>query len=83
MPKLSRVTKVEVRFLFLVLVFDFNLTEFSAVILEKGLLLNDNVGSSVYISIVCTKKNNKNTKRKGGRKSTRLKCCGVFKIFGS
>ena len=38
MPKLCRVIKVNVNFLFLVLVFHFNLFEFSATILEKGLL---------------------------------------------
>ena len=38
MLKLCRVTKVKVLFLVLVYVFDFNLFEFSAAILEKGLL---------------------------------------------
>ena len=38
MPKLCRVTKVKVLFLILVYVFNFNLFEFSAAILEKGLL---------------------------------------------
>ena len=38
MLKLCRVTKVKVLFLVLVYVFDFNLIEFSAAILEKGLL---------------------------------------------
>ena len=37
MPKLCRVTKVKVLFLVLVYVFNFNLFEFSAAILEKGL----------------------------------------------
>ena len=40
MLKLCRVTKVKVLFLVLVYVFNFNLIEFSAAILEKGLLLN-------------------------------------------
>ena len=38
MLKLCRVTKVKVFFLVLVYVFNFNLFEFSAAILEKGLL---------------------------------------------
>ena len=38
MLKLCRVTKVKVLFLDLVYVFNFNLFEFSAAILEKGLL---------------------------------------------
>ena len=38
MLKLCRVTKVKVLFLALVYVFNFNLFEFSAAILEKGLL---------------------------------------------
>ena len=38
MLKLCRVTNVKVRFLVLVNVFNFNLFEFSAAILEKGLL---------------------------------------------
>ena len=38
MLKLCRVTKVKVLFLVLVYVFNFNLFEFSAAILEKGLL---------------------------------------------
>ena len=38
MLKLYRVTKVKVFFLVLVYVFNFDLCEFSAVILEKGLL---------------------------------------------
>ena len=38
MPKLCRVTKVKVLFLFPVFVFNFNLFEFSAAILEKDLL---------------------------------------------
>ena len=38
MLKLCRVTIVKVLFLVLVYVFNFNLFEFSAVILEKGLL---------------------------------------------
>ena len=37
MPKLCRVTNVKVLFLFPVLIFNFNLFEFSAAILEKGL----------------------------------------------
>ena len=41
MLKLCRVTKVKVLFLVLVYVFNFNLFEFSAAILEKGLLLNN------------------------------------------
>ena len=40
MLKLCRVTKVRVFFLVLVYVFNFDLSEFSAAILEKGLLLN-------------------------------------------
>ena len=36
-PKLCRVTKVKVFFLVLVYVFNFDLFEFSAAILEKGL----------------------------------------------
>ena len=39
MLKLGRVTKVEVLFLVLVYVFNFDLFEYSAAILEKGLLL--------------------------------------------
>ena len=39
MLKLCKVTKVKVLFLVLVYVFNFNLFEFSATILEKGLLL--------------------------------------------
>ena len=38
MLKLGRVTKVKVLFLVLVYVFNFDLFEFSAAILEKGLL---------------------------------------------
>ena len=38
MPKRCRVTKVKVLFLFLVLAFNFNLLEFSAAVLVKGLL---------------------------------------------
>ena len=38
MLKLCRVTKVKVLFLVLVYVFNFNLFEFSAAILKKGLL---------------------------------------------
>ena len=38
MPKLCRVTKVKVRFLVVVYVFNFKLFELSATILEKGLL---------------------------------------------
>ena len=40
MLKLSRVTKVKVLFLVLVLVFNFELIQFSAAILEKGLLVD-------------------------------------------
>ena len=40
MLKLCRVTKVKVLFLVLVYVFNFNLLEFSAAILEKGLLIH-------------------------------------------
>ena len=40
MLKLGRVTKVKVLFLVLVYVFNFDLFEFSAAILEKGLLQN-------------------------------------------
>ena len=39
---LDRVTKVKVLYLVLVYVFNFNLFEFSAAILEKGLLWNTN-----------------------------------------
>ena len=39
MLKLGRVTKVKVLFLVVVYVFNFDLIEFSAAILEKGLLL--------------------------------------------
>ena len=39
MLKLCKVTKVKVLFLVLVYVFNFNLFEFSAAILEKGLLV--------------------------------------------
>ena len=39
MLNLCRVTKVKVLFLVLVYVFNFNLYEFSAAILEKGLLI--------------------------------------------
>ena len=41
MLKLCRVTKVKVFFLVLVYVFNFDLFEFSAAILEKGLLIYD------------------------------------------
>ena len=41
MLKLCRVTKVKVLFLVLVYVFNFNLFEFSAAVLEKGLLSGD------------------------------------------
>ena len=41
MLKLCRVTKVKVFFLVLVYVFNFNLFEFSAAILEKGLFSVD------------------------------------------
>ena len=41
MPKLCRVTKVNVFFLVLVYVFNFKLFEFSATILEKGLFYSD------------------------------------------
>ena len=41
MLRLCKVTKVKVVFLVLVYVFNFNLFEFSAAILEKGLLTND------------------------------------------
>ena len=41
MLKLCRVTKVKVFFLVLVYVFNFDLFEFSAAILEKGLLNGD------------------------------------------
>ena len=44
MLKLCRVTKVKVLFLVLVYVFNFNLFEFSAAILEKGLLLSNHDG---------------------------------------
>ena len=48
MLKLGRVTKVKVLFLVLVFVFNFDLFEFSAAILEKGLLnLADQPGSVV------------------------------------
>ena len=40
MLKLGRVTKVNVLFLVLVLVFNFELIQFSAAILEKGLLVD-------------------------------------------
>ena len=40
MQKLGRVTKVKVLFLVLVYIFNFDLLEFSAAILEKGLLLS-------------------------------------------
>ena len=40
MLKLCRVTKVEVSFLVLVYVFDFDLFEFSAAILEEGLFFD-------------------------------------------
>ena len=39
MLKLCRVTKVKVLFLLLVYIFNFNLFEFPAAILEKGLLI--------------------------------------------
>ena len=42
MLKLCRITKVKVFFLELVPVFNFNLFEFSAAILEKGLLNIEN-----------------------------------------
>ena len=45
MLKLCRVTKVKVFFLVLVHVFNFNLFEFLAAILEKG-LYHDNLGCS-------------------------------------
>ena len=46
MLKLCRVTKEKVLFLVLVNVFNFNLFEFSAAILEKGLLLNFHTNES-------------------------------------
>ena len=45
--KLCRVTKVKVLFLVLVYVSNFNLFEFSAAILEKGLLFN--IGTSLFL----------------------------------
>ena len=42
MLKLCRLTEVKVLFLVLVYVFNFNLFEFSAAILEKGLLMKEN-----------------------------------------
>ena len=50
MLKLGRFTKVKVLFLVLIYVFNFNLFEFSAAILEKGLLIfidNINIGISL------------------------------------
>ena len=46
MLKLSRVTNVEMLFLVLVFVLNFDLFKFSAAILEKGLLLNPVVSES-------------------------------------
>ena len=46
MLKLYWVTKVKVLFLVLEYVFNFNLFEFSAAILEKGLLAEDNACST-------------------------------------
>ena len=51
MLKLCRVTNVKVLFLLLVYVFNFNLFEFSAAILEKGLL-------KILISLVLSGKEN-------------------------
>ena len=50
MLKLCRVTKVKVLFLVLVYVFNFNLFEFSAAILEEGQLFNDclNINVRMY-----------------------------------
>ena len=48
MLKLGRVTKVKVLFLLLVFVFNFDLFEFSAAILEKGLL-----SESSHVSTSC------------------------------
>ena len=45
MLKLGRVTKVKVLFLVLVHVFNFDLFEFSAAILEKGILIGIHFGS--------------------------------------
>ena len=53
MLKLCRVTEVKVFFLVLVYVFNFDLFEFSAAILEKGLLQNSKVKfKSVYFPVV-------------------------------
>ena len=48
MLKLCRVTKVKVLFLVLVYVFNFNLFEYLAAILEKGLLIE---GERVFMHI--------------------------------
>ena len=50
MLKLCRVTKVKVLFLVLVHVFNLNLFEFSAAILEKGLLLLSAVVASFHFT---------------------------------
>ena len=50
MLKLCRVTKVKVVFLVLVYVFNFDLFEFSATILEKGLLmLHKSIRTNTYL----------------------------------
>ena len=50
MLKLGMVTKVKMLFLVLVFVFNFDLFKFSAAILEKGLLLNNNNLSAIFNS---------------------------------
>ena len=55
MPKLCRVTKVKVLFLVLVYVFNFNLFEFSAAILEKGLFLEHKLAASLSFFLLFTK----------------------------
>ena len=46
--KLCKVTKVKVFFLVLVYVFNFDLFEFSAAILEKGLFSRDTNKNNIY-----------------------------------
>ena len=53
MLKLCRVTKVKVLFLVLVYVFKFNLFEFSAAILEKGLFIDNKSGTThQFVAVV-------------------------------
>ena len=53
MLKLCRVTKVKVLFLVLVDVFNFELFEFSAAILEKGQFFTNVQVTSVHVTALC------------------------------